>query len=79
MIYWKHSFNFTIFALLSVWLFLMIGYLKDTDKYLKTDKDKKNQKVLYTITWVLFVFGCIGAFGALLEMFGILQKQYSLL
>lgn len=79
MIYWKHSFNFTIFALLSVWLFLLAQYLKNTQKYLKTDKDKQDQKILYIITWILFSFGCIGALGALLEMVGVLRGKIYLI
>lgn len=79
MIYWKHSFNFVIFALLSVWLFMMIKYIKETKTYKLTDKDKKTGQTLLIISWILFGFGCLGAFGALLEMIGIIHKEYNLI
>jgi uncharacterized membrane protein YGL010W len=76
MIYWKHSFNFVIFGILSVWLFTLIKYIKTTQTYKLTDKDKKSGQTLLIISWILFVLGCIGALGALLEMVGVIHKEY---
>lgn len=77
MIYWKHSFNFAIFSIIAIFLYMITKYFNLTEKFL-TKQEKKNKDILLVITWILFALSCVGGIGALLEMIGVLHKEYKI-
>jgi len=72
--------NFSVFALIVIWNFIMVKYLEYTGKNCTLDdKNEKYRKTYIVITWILFSLACIGAVMALLEVVGVLHGEYKLI
>jgi hypothetical protein len=77
--YWVHSINFIIYAVAAFWNFILIKYLDYTDNKCNiSSKDKKYKKTIYIVLCIIFVILCIGGIISLLEMIGIIKKNYKL-
>lgn len=79
MIYWKHSFNFLIFCALGFWLYTVTKYFNMFKNRAKlTVNEKSNLSTVTTVTWVLVVFAILGAIISLLEMLGVVHKNFNI-